>query len=204
MSSSSANSPRTSESADFGADDQGRAVQGAAERRGEGAVGDLLRRGEVDRPHDLLVVDDVPDRSDLVGERDERPPLLPEPSRPPAPSAQDREPAAEGTAVGVGDRAGARVHDADADLAGRVRRRLPGDADPGEERRADRRGLVDAVGPGVAVVAAGRARHEHAGRRAASRRSRSPGTSWPRRASRGSAACRRRPSASRRRPRPRG
>ena len=80
---------------------------------------------------------------------------------------QDREPAAEGPAVGVGDRARARVHHADARLAGRVRRRLPGDADAGEERRADRPGLVDAVGPGVAVVAAGRARDEHAGRRAA-------------------------------------
>src|SRR6266545_84579 len=139
---------------DLGDGHERRPVQHASEHGSELAVGDGGGGGEVHGPGDL-VVDQEPDGTDLVRQRDPRQPLpavtqtpaQPEPEQPP-----DRR---QQATVRRQYRARANVGDTDAGLLGRRSRGLPRGAHLREEDRAGRAGFGEHfVGP-VAVVTDG-------------------------------------------------
>ena len=122
------------------------------QRPGELGVGDRLRAGQVDRPADLVVLGQEPDRADLVLQRDPREVLLagadPAAQREPEQRAQPAEQAA-----GRGQHRGrAQQHHPGPGRGRRRGGRLPVPADLGQEAGAVRAGLVDQPGAGVAVV----------------------------------------------------
>src|SRR5215216_3430633 len=141
------------------------AAQRTTERAAERLVGGRLGSGRVDGPAPVRAVERGEVERDEVVEVDPRQELAAAGYGSAGPGPKERQHPGERAAALVEHDAGAHAHDAHAELLGRGRLALPGDADAGEEVVARRRRLahrLPAMGP---VVADRRRRHEHAGPR---------------------------------------
>ena len=101
------------------------------------------------------------ERRDLVGERDERPPLVARAEPAAKTQPEERQHASPRSTLGGHHEPGARVHHAHPGLPRGIGRLLPLLDHVGREARALRSGLVDGDVAGVAVVAHGRGADQH-------------------------------------------